>query len=97
MGQHRQTRLSRLQRHADRPRVFRNRAHVLRPTGSNHCDGAGMNPLDQARIALAQGFDQYEYDTCKWQSKVCLHLGDLAGAIWNTQVCLFIGRLRRVM
>ena len=55
-----------------------------------------LTPFNQARIAMAQQFDQYEYDTCKWQAKVCLHNGNLDAAIWNTQVCLFIGRLRRV-
>lgn len=55
-----------------------------------------MSPFDQARIALAGKFDQYEYDTCKWQAKVCLHNGNLKMAIWNTQVCLFIERIRRV-
>jgi len=95
VGQHR-TRISRLQRHVDRLWILRRLAGGLSGPWRNRLDAAAMSPFDQARTYLARGIGQYGYDTCKWQAKVCLHNGNLKMAIWNTQVCLFIGRLRRV-
>lgn len=48
-----------------------------------------------AQSYVRQGLAAYQYDRCKTDAKVCLHIGNLGAAIFNTQVALHIHRMTK--
>lgn len=63
---------------------------------SRLCHADNLAALHQARSYLAQGLAGYEASLLRHNARIHLANGQLDRAIHNTQVALFLHRLRRV-
>lgn len=55
-----------------------------------------MDALYAARCAILDRVENYAYDSCKTNAKVYLSIGNWKMAVYMTQICLFLIRLKRV-